>query len=80
MFQIVLSVRTSTDTVSFSECKAVCPKCKKIYSSYGSMKAHKSMDCGKVPGYSCNTCDRKFKRMWSLKRHSIICKNVKLSQ
>lgn len=46
-----------------------CPDCNKVYTSFGTAKAHLKTECNKEPENYCHLCDYKTRQSTNLKRH-----------
>lgn len=50
----------------------VCSKCGRKFNSQIALYDHEKADCGKVPLYKCNRCDKALHSLGSLKIHELI--------
>lgn len=53
----------------FTAEKYACPRCRKLYSHYGSMTRHYRLECGVTPQFRCHLCDFVTHRKGSVNRH-----------
>ncbi|XP_033231789.1 zinc finger protein 468-like [Belonocnema kinseyi] len=49
--------------------KYKCEKCARCYTHEGNLKKHKKYECNVRPQFNCKFCDKKFTRMFGLRRH-----------